>query len=78
MLNGPLRVSSLETVVSSAGHWDRRIRSIRLGDAATVTVYAEPNLIGRSARYLAGATVSQIDTGLTGRIRSLQLECVPR
>jgi len=75
VLDGPLRVAPLATVVSPNGDWDRRIRSARLGDTAAVTVYADPNLSGRSGRFGRGATVSQNEGGLTGRMQSLKLDC---
>lgn len=50
VLDGPLRVSPLATITAPAATWDRRIRSICLGDTAKLAVYG-PNLNGRSARY---------------------------
>ncbi|WP_291983215.1 hypothetical protein [Luteitalea sp.] len=77
VVNGPRRISSLATLPSPSGTWDGRIRSLQVGLSATLSLHAQPELSGATARFAAGTSVPRLDASLAGKVRSLNLECRP-
>jgi len=76
VLNGPARFRTLNRSLSASGPgWDNRIRSVKLGETAILTVFNEPSFGGRSARFASGSVHSQLDPALAGHIQSAVLEC---
>jgi hypothetical protein len=76
VFNGPARIRSLKRTLS-AGElgWDNRIRSLRVGEAAVVTVFTEISFGGRSTRFQAGSAHPQLEPAFAGHIQSAVLEC---
>lgn len=76
ILNGPARFRTLKRTLS-AGElgWDNRIRSIRVGETAALTVFTESSFGGRSMSFVAGTVHPHLETGFAGHIQSAVLEC---
>jgi hypothetical protein len=76
ILNGPARFRTLKRTLS-AGElgWDNRIRSVRVGEAAALTVFTESSFGGRSMRLLSGTVHAQLEPAFAGHIQSAMLEC---
>jgi hypothetical protein len=76
VFNGPARFRTLNRTLSANGPgWDNRIRSLRLGETAVLTIFNEPSFAGRSTRFTAGSAHSQLETAFAGHIQSAVLEC---
>jgi hypothetical protein len=74
--NGPGRWSTLESLRQTRPDgWRNRIRSLRVGSAATVTVYTDPDFRGASRQFAAETDHPQLDAAISGQIKSLQLVC---
>jgi hypothetical protein len=74
--NGPGRWSSLEVLRHTRPDgWRNRIRSLRVGRAATVTVFTESDFRGESSEFAAQTDHAHLDQRFSGRIQSLQLSC---
>lgn len=79
VLNGPAHLTRLDQVPgTNEGNWHKRIRSLRVGSSATVTVYAEPAFKGRSQKFGPETEHPRLDQTLAGRIQSLGVVCVDR
>lgn len=79
VLNGPAHLPRLEQVPgTNEGNWHRRIRSLRVGSSATVTVYVEPAFNGRSQQFGPETEHPRLDATLAARIQSLDVVCVDR
>jgi hypothetical protein len=74
--NGPGRWSSLGGLhrVRSDG-WHNEIRSLRVGPAATVTVFTEQDFRGTSRQFTADTDQAELDPTFSGKIESVQLAC---
>jgi hypothetical protein len=76
VFNGPARFRTLNRTLS-AGElgWDNRIRSLRVGETALLTVFTETSFGGRSTRFTAGTAHPQLPPAFAGHIQSAVLEC---
>lgn len=76
LLNGPVRFATLRAL-SQANHkdWHKRIRSVKVGTAASLTVYTRQTFTGHSARFEAAAESPRLNRSLSGNIQSLELTC---
>jgi Peptidase inhibitor family I36 len=76
VFNGPARFRTLKRTLSEGElSWDNRIRSLRVGEAATVTVFTETSFAGRSTRFTAGTAHPRLEPAFAGHIQSAVLEC---
>ena len=75
-LAGPARVSELPAHLSFP--WDPRYESLVVGSSAVLTVFADPELHAKSARFAPDSTVPDLDRemGVFRRVRSLSVACV--
>ena len=79
VLNGPTRLPLLEQVPqTNEVNWQRRIRSLRVGSTATVTVYAQTAFKGYSRRFEPGTERPQLEPALSAQIQSLDVVCLER
>jgi hypothetical protein len=79
MLNGPAQLPQLERVPdTNQENWHRRIRSLSVGPAATVTAYLETAFIGRSRQFGPATDHARLDDAFSARIQSLEVTCVDR
>jgi hypothetical protein len=70
--NGPGRWATLDGLrQTNQEGWRNRIRSLRVGSAATVTVYTDANFKGESRQFAH----PHLDPTFSGRIESVQLAC---
>src|SRR5262245_10756126 len=78
LLNGPVSFATLKAVPqANHGNWHNRIRSVRVGPAATVTMYRGASFSDHSARFRASTEHPAIDDNLAGHVQSLVLVCDP-
>ena len=76
VVNGPARLSTLKlTSTGVDSDWSNRIRSLRVGEAATLTIYTDPSFAGRSMRLPARTTQDQFESAFSGHVQSAVLEC---
>lgn len=76
VFNGPARWLSLEgLLLTNEQSWQNRIRSVRVGNRATVTMYVNAAFKGESGRFPSNAELPRLDQALSGRIKSLELDC---
>jgi hypothetical protein len=74
--NGPGRWSTLEGQRrTNPRGWRNQIRSIRVGTAATVSVFTDPDFGGDSRQLSANTDHAQLDAVFSAQIESLRLEC---
>jgi hypothetical protein len=79
VLNGPERLPILERLSqTNETNWRERIRSLRVGPAATVTAYVETGFKGYSRQLGPGTEHPQLEQALSARIQSLEVACVER
>jgi hypothetical protein len=79
MLNGPVRLATLERMPqTNYPDWESRIRSLRVGRAATLTVYTESGFRGSNRQFTSDSELPRLDESVSGQIKSLQLVCVAR
>jgi hypothetical protein len=79
VLNGPVRLPMLDQVPqTNEENWHRRIRSVRVGPAATVTAFAETAFNGYSQRFERETEHARLEQTLSARIQSLEIACVDR
>jgi Peptidase inhibitor family I36 len=79
VLNGPARWPTLERIASTnEKNWRNRIRSLRVGSVATVSVYVDQDFKGASRRFLPKTEHPQLEQAFRGRIESLELACQGR
>jgi hypothetical protein len=77
VFNGPTRWSALDYLPHTRDRdWSGRIRSVRVGPAATLVVYSERNFHGGSLRMQADSTHFRVEQALGGRVQSLEIACV--
>jgi hypothetical protein len=76
VFNGPARFRTLNRTLSTGElGWDNRIRSLRVGEAATFTVFTETSFSGRSTRFTPGTAHPQLLPAFAGHIQSAVVEC---
>ena len=76
VINGPVRWPMLTGIPEAQQEtWDDRIHSLRIGPAATLTVYTEREFKGDTRQFTAGTAIPQLDTALSSTIKSLALAC---
>jgi hypothetical protein len=79
LLNGPARLADLERVPgTNQTNWRRRIRSVRVGPAATLTAYVETAFRGQSLQFGAETEHPRLDPQFSARIQSLDVACLDR
>ena len=79
VLNGPVQLPRLDRVTdTNQENWRRRIRSLRVGPAATVTAYLETAFKGRSRQFGPATEHARLDDVFFARIQSLDVTCVDR
>ena len=76
VLNGPRRFRTLNpTLGGGEPSWNNRIRSLRVGEAAALTVFTKTSFGGRSMRFLSSTAHPQLEPAFAGHIQSAVLEC---
>jgi hypothetical protein len=76
VLNGPGRWQTLDGLAqTSEQSWRNRIRSLRVGNAATLTVYSDGSFTGASERFGPETNHPILEPAFSGRIESLELTC---
>ncbi len=76
VLNGPGKWPSLETLrETNHSRWTNRIRSLRVGPAATVTAFTQPKFAGQSEQYPAGTAHPMLTPPFSTTIQSLEIAC---
>ena len=76
VLNGPGRWPRLERLTqTNEERWRDRIRSLRVGTAATVTAYTGEAFKGESQRFSPATNHPRLEARLSGRIESLEIAC---
>jgi hypothetical protein len=74
--NGPGRWASLEDFRQTRRDgWRNRIRSLRVGHTATVTVFTDVDFRGESRQFPAGSEHAQLDATISARVESLEISC---
>jgi hypothetical protein len=77
VVNGPALLATLTRLrTTNEATWQRRIRSLRVGAAATVRAYADTGFKGHSERFAPATEHPQLDQALSARIQSLEVACV--
>jgi hypothetical protein len=76
LLNGPGNWTRLDNLIDTHHRqWSNEIRSLRVGDHATVVAYKDRNYRGESARFTAGTEYPELPRQLAADIESLQIAC---
>lgn len=75
VLNGPDKRPNIERLLLNDEDWRNRIRSIDVGPAATVTVYADLRFTGVSRRFGPGSKTGRLDPEISAQIESLDIAC---
>lgn len=55
--------------------WRNRIRSLKVGSSASVTVWSQENFSGSALHATRNAAHPELPDGVTGRIQSIVVEC---
>ena len=76
LLNGPRKWRSLD-IIPEANHsrWTNRLRSLRLGPTAVVTVFTQPDFRGQGREYRAGTDHVSLPPEVSAKIQSLTIAC---
>jgi hypothetical protein len=76
VFNGPARWPTLGDLRGmNLESWRNRIRSLRVGNVATLTAYSDRLFMGQSQRFDSSSDHPRLSDGLSGRIESLALAC---
>jgi hypothetical protein len=76
LLNGPGKWPNLEGLhETNHGRWRDRLRSLRIGPNATVTVFTQPQFRGHSQEYRAGADHPNLRPDISAHVQSLTIAC---
>ena len=76
LLNGPGKWTRLDNLLDTHHReWSNEIRSLRVGDHATVVAFKDRNYRGESATFAAGSEHPQLPPQLEEDIESLQIAC---
>jgi hypothetical protein len=79
VLNGPARLADLEQIPgTNQTNWHKRIRSLKVGPAASVTAFVETGFRGRFRQFGPDTDDSQLDPLFSARIQSLDIGCLDR
>ena len=73
-INGPAKYGRL-TELPFGARWHNRIRSFRVGPAATFTGWASPNFDGVSVRVGPERTQRRLSEAFSGRVASIEIAC---
>lgn len=73
-INGPMRFGTLSNLPNGAD-WNRRIRSIEVGPAATATIWTGPNRSGTSMDLHLDRLYPILPAEFSGKVRSMDLRC---
>jgi hypothetical protein len=74
-INGPRTYPTLRDMPGGR-LWQNRIRSAKVGPAATVGVWADEYFLGRSLRLQRDIDYPGLPDGLTAEIESIDVGCV--
>lgn len=74
-INGPRRYATLRGLPNGAV-WANRIRSLKVGPAATVTVWSDPDFQGRSMQIRVDRAYSALIEGFVAEIESMDVQCI--
>ena len=75
LVNGPVRWATLDRLSQTNNeNWHNRIRSLRMGRAATLKAYSERQFAGDVREFGPGTERQSLDR-LSGHIQSLDLTC---
>ena len=55
--------------------WRNRIRSLKVGSSASVTVWSQENFSGIALHATRNAAHAELPDGLTARVQSIVVEC---
>lgn len=76
VINGPARLSALDRLRdTNYSQWANRIRSLRVGAIATVTLFSESRFRGLTNRLQAGSEHPEITASVSQDIESLEIRC---
>jgi hypothetical protein len=76
LLDGPVRLGTLDHLSQTTNeNWKHRIRSLRVGRAATLKAYTGPEFEGDVQQFAAGTQHPSLDQRFSARIESLDLTC---
>jgi hypothetical protein len=76
VLNGPNRWSSLDQLKeTNHPRWSDRIRSLRVGSTATVTVFTESGFRGSAERYQPESEHADLTPEISANIESVEIVC---
>jgi len=73
-INGPRVYASLRDMPGSR-RWDNRIRSIKVGPAASATLWADEQLQGTSVRLRTDSQYPRLTDVMDAQVESMQIEC---
>jgi hypothetical protein len=76
-LNGPRRYATLAADLPNGASWALRIRSLQVGPAATVTVWADTDFRGRSMEVGPDRAFPTLGAEMSGEIESIVVACTP-
>jgi hypothetical protein len=77
VLNGPNKWARLEGLKeTNYASWADRIRSLRVGAAATVTAFTEPGFRGSNEQYRPESQHADLSPEISANIESLEIACV--
>ena len=74
-INGPAKYSTL-TALPFRANWRRRIRSARVGLAATVTAWVQEAFQGASMMLRADSSYPRLSNTFSGRVESMEVACL--
>jgi hypothetical protein len=73
-VNGPRKYPTLRDMPGRRD-WRNRIRSLKVGSSASVTVWSQENFSGSALRAARNAAHPELPEDLTARIQSIVVEC---
>ncbi len=74
-INGPRRYATLGGLPNGA-NWSNRIRSVKVGPAATITVWTDAEFQGRSLHMAVDRAFSALIEGFVASIESMDVQCI--
>ena len=76
LLNGPGKWPRLDNLADTHHRrWANEIRSLRVGDGATIMAFAEEQYRGSSTEFPAGSEHAELPPHLAENIESIQMAC---
>jgi hypothetical protein len=73
-VNGPRKYPTVRDMPGRRD-WRNRIRSLKVGSSASVTVWSQESFSGSALRATRNAAHPELPEGLTARIQSIVVEC---